>query len=107
VLTHLALPGNYNFEIHKTVHHIRRDEVKTVALQMPEGLMVYGCAIADIIERLVRPTLVKKGREREEKQTGELMGASGSLERYRCCSRMSLMGLAVSMISQRGRWERR
>jgi len=45
------LPGNYNFEIHKTIWHIRRDGVKTVALQMPEGLMMYGCAIADIIER--------------------------------------------------------
>lgn len=48
-----ALPANYNFEIHKTIHHIRRDGVKTVALQMPEGLMVYGCAIADIVERYV------------------------------------------------------
>ncbi|WVN89597.1 diphthamide biosynthesis protein 1 [Cryptococcus depauperatus CBS 7841] len=45
-----ALPGNYNFEIHKTIHHIRRDGVRNVALQMPEGLMMYGCAIADIIE---------------------------------------------------------
>lgn len=49
----VALPGNYNFEIHKTIHHIRRDGVQTVALQMPEGLMVYGCAIADIVERWV------------------------------------------------------
>lgn len=47
----VALPGNYNFEVHKTIHHIRRDGVKTVALQMPEGLMMYGCAIADIVER--------------------------------------------------------
>ncbi|OXG96123.1 diphthamide biosynthesis protein 1 [Cryptococcus neoformans A2-102-5] len=46
-----ALPGNYNFEIHKTIYHIRRDNVQSVALQMPEGLMMYGCAIADIIER--------------------------------------------------------
>ncbi|WVR08498.1 diphthamide biosynthesis protein 1 [Kwoniella sp. DSM 27419] len=45
-----GLPANYNFEIHKTIHHIRRDGVKNVALQMPEGLMMYGCAIADIIE---------------------------------------------------------
>ncbi|WWC92165.1 diphthamide biosynthesis protein 1 [Kwoniella dendrophila CBS 6074] len=45
-----ALPGNYNFEIHKTIYHIRRDNVKSVALQMPEGLMMYGCAIADIVE---------------------------------------------------------
>lgn len=49
----IALPSNYNFEIHKTIHHIRRDGFKTVALQMPEGLMVYGCAIADIVERWV------------------------------------------------------
>jgi diphthamide synthase subunit DPH2 len=53
-LTIPALPGNYNFEIHKTIHHVRRDGAKTVALQMPEGLMMYGCAIADIIERYVR-----------------------------------------------------
>jgi 2-(3-amino-3-carboxypropyl)histidine synthase len=53
MLTLAGLPSNYNFEIYKTIHHIRRDGVKTVALQMPEGLMVYGCAIADIIERLV------------------------------------------------------
>ncbi len=49
----VGLPGNYSFEIHKTVWHIRRDGVKTVALQMPEGLMMYGCAISDIIERYV------------------------------------------------------
>lgn len=46
-----ALPANYNFEIPKTIHHVRREGVKTVALQMPEGLMMYGCAIADIVER--------------------------------------------------------
>lgn len=46
-----GLPSNYNFEIHKTIHQIRRDGIQTVALQMPEGLMVYGCAIADIVEQ--------------------------------------------------------
>ena len=55
-----GLPSNYNFEIHKTIHHIRRDGVKTVALQMPEGLMVYGCAIADIVERCVVMTWVHR-----------------------------------------------
>lgn len=45
------MPGNYNFEIPKTIHHVRREGVKTVALQMPEGLMMYGTAIADIIEK--------------------------------------------------------
>ncbi|GMK54460.1 hypothetical protein CspeluHIS016_0110460 [Cutaneotrichosporon spelunceum] len=47
----VALPQNYNFEIPKTIHHVRREGVRTVALQMPEGLMMYGTAIADIIER--------------------------------------------------------
>jgi len=45
------LPSNYSFEIHKTIHHIRKNNSKMVALQMPEGLQMYGCTIADIIER--------------------------------------------------------
>ncbi|KAG1753798.1 putative diphthamide synthesis protein-domain-containing protein [Suillus paluster] len=44
------LPANYSFEIHKTVHHARKNKAKTVALQMPEGLQMFACAIADIIE---------------------------------------------------------
>ena len=58
----LALPGNYNFEIHKTIYQVRRDGVKTVALQMPEGLMMYGCAIADIVERSVLTLLFLDSR---------------------------------------------
>ena len=45
------LPLNYSFEIHKTVHHIRKNGAKMVALQMPEGLQMFACTIADIIER--------------------------------------------------------
>ena len=45
------LPANYSFEIHKTVHHIRKHGARMVALQMPEGLQMFACAIADIIER--------------------------------------------------------
>jgi hypothetical protein len=47
------LPKNYTFEIHKTVHHVRKNGAKVVALQMPEGLQMYACTIADIIERWV------------------------------------------------------
>uniref|UniRef100_UPI00398F889E 2-(3-amino-3-carboxypropyl)histidine synthase subunit 1 isoform X2 n=1 Tax=Pristiophorus japonicus TaxID=55135 RepID=UPI00398F889E len=46
-----ALPSNYNFEIYKTVWRIKQAEAKRVALQMPEGLQMFVCAIADIIER--------------------------------------------------------
>ncbi|CCL99445.1 uncharacterized protein FIBRA_01463 [Fibroporia radiculosa] len=45
------LPTNYSFEIHKTIHHVRKHNAKMVALQMPEGLQMFACTIADIIER--------------------------------------------------------
>ncbi|XP_055513628.1 2-(3-amino-3-carboxypropyl)histidine synthase subunit 1 isoform X3 [Leucoraja erinacea] len=46
-----VLPSNYNFEICKTVWRIKQAEAKRVALQMPEGLQMFACTIADIIER--------------------------------------------------------
>ena len=45
------LPKNYNFEIHKTVWNIRRYNAKRVALQMPEGLLIYSLVISDILEQ--------------------------------------------------------
>jgi 2-(3-amino-3-carboxypropyl)histidine synthase len=45
------LPANYSFEIHKTIHHVRKNHAKMVALQIPEGLQMFACTIADIIER--------------------------------------------------------
>jgi 2-(3-amino-3-carboxypropyl)histidine synthase len=45
------LPSNYSFEIHKTIHHIRKNNASMVALQMPEGLQMFACTITDIIER--------------------------------------------------------
>jgi 2-(3-amino-3-carboxypropyl)histidine synthase len=49
------LPPNYSFEIHKTIHHIRKNDATMVALQMPEGLQMFACTIADIIERWELP----------------------------------------------------
>lgn len=46
-----VLPTNYNFELHKTVWRLRQAGVRTVALQFPEGLLMYACTIADILER--------------------------------------------------------
>lgn len=46
-----VLPSNYNFEIFKTVWRVKSEEVRVVALQFPEGLLMYACIIADIIER--------------------------------------------------------
>lgn len=50
-IIHQSLPSNYNFEIHKTVWRIQQSGAKTVALQFPEGLLLYACVISDIIER--------------------------------------------------------
>lgn len=43
------LPSNYSFEIHKTIHRIRTNESKKVALQMPEGLLIFATTISDIL----------------------------------------------------------
>ncbi|CAL8464545.1 g4080 [Coccomyxa elongata] len=45
-----VLPANYNFEIHKTVWRIKQMGARRVALQFPEGLLMYACVIADILE---------------------------------------------------------
>lgn len=44
-----ALPKNYNFEIPKTVWRIKQEAAKTIALQMPEGLLLFATTISDII----------------------------------------------------------
>jgi 2-(3-amino-3-carboxypropyl)histidine synthase len=43
------LPPNYSFEIHKTIHRIRTLQAKRVALQMPEGLLMFATTISDIL----------------------------------------------------------
>ncbi|AFZ79256.1 diphthamide biosynthesis protein 2-related domain containing protein [Theileria equi strain WA] len=44
-----ALPSNYNFEVRKCIAKIRQKEASCVALQMPEGLLHWGCEISDIL----------------------------------------------------------
>lgn len=43
------LPSNYSFEIPKTIHRIRTAGAKKVALQMPEGLLLFATTISDIL----------------------------------------------------------
>jgi len=43
------LPPNYSFEIHKTIHRIRTNGSKKVALQIPEGLLLFATTISDIL----------------------------------------------------------
>ena len=46
-----ALPANYNFEVPKTIWRLKQMGAKSVAIQMPEGLLLFACTIADILER--------------------------------------------------------
>ena len=45
------LPANYSFEIHKTIYRIRTSDSKKVALQFPEGLLLFATTISDILTR--------------------------------------------------------
>lgn len=46
----LGLPTNYRFEIDKCVKRIQEKKAKRVALQFPEGLLMFAAPIADILE---------------------------------------------------------
>ena len=56
-----VLPSNYNFELHKTIWRVKQNNAKRVALQFPEGLLMFACAIADIIERFTLAETVIMG----------------------------------------------
>ena len=43
-----VLPENYDFEVKKTVWRLRQANVKTLALQFPEGLLLYATTLADL-----------------------------------------------------------
>lgn len=55
------MPSNYNFEIHKTIHHVRKNGATCVALQMPEGLTLWATGIADLVETFTDATTVIMG----------------------------------------------
>mmetsp|Transcript_12191 Transcript_12191/g.48976 ORF Transcript_12191/g.48976 Transcript_12191/m.48976 type:complete len:565 (+) Transcript_12191:62-1756(+) len=48
-----SLPGNYNFEVQKTIHRVELADSQMVALQFPEGLLMYSAVIADLLRRFV------------------------------------------------------
>ena len=55
------LPANYNFEVGKTIARIRELGAGRVALQMPEGLLMYACLIGDILEKHTGADVVVMG----------------------------------------------
>ena len=56
-----VLPQNYNFEIHKSIWRIQQCSASTVALQMPEGLLLYATTIADILEEYTGAEMIIMG----------------------------------------------
>lgn len=56
-----GLPTNYNFEVHKTIWRIRQTSSKKVALQMPEGLLMFSTTISDIISEFTDADTVIMG----------------------------------------------
>lgn len=56
-----ALPANYNFEVAKTIWRLRQLEATSVALQFPEGLLMFATTIADILERFAGVSCVIMG----------------------------------------------
>jgi len=58
VLLESSLPKAYNFEIEKCLSRIMTLAATHVALQMPEGLLLYATVIADVLQRMV-PTLTQ------------------------------------------------
>lgn len=53
-----VLPKNYNFEIPKTIWKIRENKANIVALQMPEGLLMFSLTISDIIRKFTEADTV-------------------------------------------------
>ena len=55
------LPSNYSFEVPKTIQQIRKASIRRVALQLPEGLSMWACALADLVERFTDAEAVVLG----------------------------------------------
>lgn len=55
------LPDNYNFEIHKSIWKVKSESIRSVALQFPEGLLMYACVICDIISRFTGAKVIILG----------------------------------------------
>lgn len=56
-----VLPENYDFEVPKTIWRIRQLKAKRVALQMPEGLLMFAVTLCDIIEEFTEAETVIMG----------------------------------------------
>lgn len=91
-----VLPSNYNFEIHKTVWRIQQAGARHVALQFPEGLLMYACIISDILERFAGACMDRQAPALRHTCTGCLIQARQPLiEMLGCQSVRHVSGLCM------------
>lgn len=57
----LGLPSNYHFEIEKTIKRIKDKKATRVALQFPEGLLMFSVPLADLLEEQTGAEMVILG----------------------------------------------
>jgi len=74
-----TLPSNYNFEIPKTIWRIEQAGARRIALQLPEGLLMFACVIADILREF---TYAKENTE--AKKTVDIV-VMGDVTYGACC----------------------
>ena len=55
------LPIHYNFEIYKSIWQIQLKMSQVVALQFPEGLLMFSTMIADILEEFAKVRVIIMG----------------------------------------------
>jgi 2-(3-amino-3-carboxypropyl)histidine synthase len=70
VLRESHLPAAYSFEIQKTVQRIWQLSAQHVALQMPEGLLLYATVIADVLQRLCATATTAVATSADPSSTG-------------------------------------
>ncbi|KAL5965871.1 2 3-amino-3-carboxypropyl histidine synthase subunit 1 [Taenia solium] len=70
IQTHL--PSNYNFEIHKTIWRIRCLKARTVALQMPEGLLRFAATLSEIFRRFGSKSYKLDNGDLEQRRDGNV-----------------------------------
>jgi 2-(3-amino-3-carboxypropyl)histidine synthase len=56
-----ALPANYDFEVRKCVWKLRAGGARRVALQLPEGLLLWACALSGVLARFTGAEVVVMG----------------------------------------------
>lgn len=56
-----GLPDHYRFEVDKCVNRIKEKQAKRVALQFPEGLLLFATSIAEILEEKTGAEMVIMG----------------------------------------------